>query len=917
MQNSLWKLLTAVGIIGIGTLVVLEVQNRLPSSGISAGSSAAVVQSGPTETSVVPNDTTELDSLLESAGNIAGFQSPETLDAGRAGTSAPPADDSRSHKVTAVSQTVHKDNRTDAENLFAMDEPSEEPTAASKNHAGADPGFSGQATVQPVAAASGSFSSAANDGTELRPALPLPDANDVSDSPFPAEFSAATDSTPAGQPEGPELRSSMVDSTANLPDASSTMFFKAGDQPADNAGEPDTAEAFANAVPAAESSGTTPTSRVERTAMAQESENGRPEMFVPEPVPDVTRPAGRTAQEKEIPGFSASEIIGGAALNSPASDRRSGGHPRTEPKDDETVPVFGIESPAAFSPGRPDGISASDTESEPFTEDSPSADPQTPRPTPAGDFPVPTYPGDPANGFSERSGTGDGEPFGGPGDGSPDSAEPLPTADDRPSRNDGTGSGIQTDVIASARTVSEVIRPQLTIQKQAPETATVGVSHDYTIVVTNEGDSPAYDVIVEDELGTAADIVDSQPVAEFKRSTGQLSWILPELKPHERKEITVRITPTGEGTLDGVATVRFKAQVKSATVITAPKLDITVNAPDEVKVGDEVQLQFVVSNNGSGDAATVILRSVLPPGLKHPEGGDLEYEIELLRAGDRETVELAVIAAEPGEQIRISAEVTASGVSADQTYADIAIVGAQLSVERLGPERRFVGRTASYQNIITNETNFEATDAVVVEQIPEGMRFISANQDGEYNPQKRQVRWAIPRLTPGKQAVLEIELEAESAGQMESMVEVTESAGFRTRADENTVVTVEDVHNMTADISRLDEPVVIGERFGFTITIDNRGTAVARNVQMSVQVPPEIKVLAAGNRDVAGKLMTGNLVKYDTVLMIQPDQKMTFQLTLQGQEAVRNAVVQAYLTYEEMQEPMKVSESVTVLDDQP
>ena len=228
-----------------------------------------------------------------------------------------------------------------------------------------------------------------------------------------------------------------------------------------------------------------------------------------------------------------------------------------------------------------------------------------------------------------------------------------------------------------------------------------------------------------------------------------------------------------------------------------------------------------------------------------------------------------------------------------------------------------MGRSATYQNIVTNETNFEASNAMVVEQIPEGMRFLSASHDGEYNPDSRQVRWAIDRLLPGKQAVLEIELKAETAGQMETIVEVTENAGFRSRAAENTVVTVEDLHNVTADISRQDEPVAVGERFGFTITIENRGTAVARNVQMSVQVPPEMKALAAGTRDVPGALFAGNLVKYDTVLTIQPDTKMTFQLTLQGQQGVRNALVQAYLKYDEMQDPLIVSESVTVLNDQP
>ena len=498
-----------------------------------------------------------------------------------------------------------------------------------------------------------------------------------------------------------------------------------------------------------------------------------------------------------------------------------------------------------------------------------------------------------------------------------DDSRPLPAADDLPDRVTRPGRDRETNAPESTRTVSEVMRPQLTIQKKAPNTATVGIAHDYTILVTNEGASSAYDVVVEDELGGAAEFVQSKPVAEYNRATDQLNWSFRELRAGEKKEITVRIRPTGEGTLDGVATVKFKAQVKSATVITAPKLELELTGPSEVKVGDEVQLTYSIRNRGSGDASNVVLRSVLPPGLKHPEGGDLEYEIENLPAGGSENVDLTVVAAEPGDLILVSAEVTSSGISAAKAKTEIEVVGAQLTLERLGPERRYVGRSATYQNIVTNDSRFEAINATVVEEVPQGLRFVSASGGGVYNPDNRRIQWSIPKLAAGKQLVLEVELIAEEAGQMETIVEVTENAGFRTPLTENTIVIVEDLHNVTADISRQDEPVQVGERFGFTVTIDNRGTAVARNVEMSVQVPTELKVLAAGTRQVPGKLMSGNVVKYNRVLEIGPNEQMTFQLTLQGQQAVKNAVVEAFLKYDEMQKPLIVSESVTVYDDRP
>ena len=163
---------------------------------------------------------------------------------------------------------------------------------------------------------------------------------------------------------------------------------------------------------------------------------------------------------------------------------------------------------------------------------------------------------------------------------------------------------------------------------------------------------------------------------------------------------------------------------------------------------------------------------------------------------------------------------------------------------------------------------------------------------------------------------MDAELTPETTGRMESVVEVIENAGFRSLAEQNTVVMVEGLHNVTADITPLDKPVAVGERFGFTVTIDNRGTAVARNVRILLQVPQEIKVVAAGTREVPGELLRDNTVRYETVVSIKPGEKRKFQVTLQGQQVIRNAVVQAQLKYDELEKPLIVSEAVTVFDDQ-
>ncbi len=966
MQSSLWKLLTAAGIIGIGTLVVLEVQTRLPVRNSTEGTVA--VQATGTEISVTPDASTDFDeAMLRTDAFSPGSSDPAQYDKPGVGTGkpAPPADDSRFFGAVE-DRTVRKDQLTDDASPFAvaMDEPDEEaafPEAAGNfgQPALGEISLSEPSASPSVTPASFHFENDAPaasktdvaSAVEAEPLIPFPDetspkvaapkpasaAKSVTSKPA-ALASTANAQQPASKPammffpqgSGTSAGSNSAGATTSSPAKTSAAMSSTKDSAASTS----TGKRSASAPPTSVASAKTAQTVQQTSATIDEP----PMMFLPESAEDdraTTGSSGRAIDETkrdETPTFDSLSFDEDSSPASSGLDMRSTPRrPMESGRGSNTssdTQFFGEDSTENATPIRPvPDLMDEESEPLPFMPDEPVAD-ERPRRTP----PIGREPLDDPFPMPESSGRtqDDSIPFDSnldvpferdPNFGDSDEPLPLPSADDRndistrprrnPSDRGTTGNGSAT------RTVSEVMRPQLTIQKKAPNTATVGVSHDYTIVVTNEGASPAYDVVVEDELGGAAEYVESKPVAEYNRSSDQLVWNFTELRPREKKEIIVRIRPTGEGTLDGIATVGFKAQVKSATVITAPKLELTLTGPDEVKVGDEVQLTYTVRNRGSGDAANIVLRSVLPPGLKHPEGGDLEYEIEILPAGESQDIDLAVVAAEPGELILVSAEITSSGVSAAKARTEIEIVGSQLTLERLGPERRYVGRTANFQNIVTNESRFEATNAILVEELPIGMRFVSASNGGVYNPDTRRIRWTIPRLGSGKQSVFDVELVAEQAGQMETMVEVTENAGFRTPLTENTVVTVEDLHNVTADISRQDEPVPVGARFGFTVTIQNRGTAVARNVALSVQVPPELRVLAAGTKDVPGQLMKGNVVTYAKVLEVMPNEEMTFELRLQGERPVKNSHVQAFLRCDEMPEALIVSESVTVYDDRP
>lgn len=790
MNNSIWKVLTALGVAGIGVFFVIQVQGRLAAQKKNDPQAALAA----TESAAAAAPAAGSDQAAQSAGPAAAaaadespfaFEQPETGSEIRtasfqAGSADPPAGNS---------PAAAPDER-----FFSnLEEPAPAETAASETPA-----------LEPPAGAA--------PAADTLPAISAPPATSTP----PAASAAPVTGAPAAAAAGTTAAAGEFPAAAAAPPAQDLPVLA----PASD--EPDDAPAF----------------------------------VVPDAVPDMSEPTATPAPATE-----------------PALEPEPFPTEQPAPRAVEPEPAgFGFSEPAAA----PREIA----QPTPFpAESAPAAEERVPLP---------------------------------PQNGEPDFGTELPSLDSLPA--DRGGRRIPSAGQTSQSPALDSMRPHLSIQKLAPKSATVGVPIEYRIIISNQGDLPAYDLQVEDELGTSAELISTSPQPDTAAG-GVMRWRIQELDSGASREITVRVRPTGEGTMDGAATVSFSAQVRSATVIRSPKLQLEVTGPPAVKLGSQIQLQFRITNNGTGDASNVVLRSVLPPALRHPEGADLEYSIDVLKAGETEVVDLAVAAAEPGERVRLAAEIEADGTTTTTARTEINIVGSQLVIERTGPGKRYVNHPTRFQNIVRNQSQFDAVGASVVEQVPEGMRVESLGAGGKYDPKTRQIRWDLPTIDAGRDVVLDLTLVPESTGRLESRVAVVEASGFRSEAKDNTIVDVEGIHNVTADISRQDKPVAIGERFGFTVTIDNRGTAEARNVQISLQVPGEIEVLAAGTHEVPGKLLAGNVVRYDKVVSIRPNEQMKFQVTLRGKQITRNAVVQAQLKYDEMDRPLIVSESVTVYDD--
>ena len=381
-------------------------------------------------------------------------------------------------------------------------------------------------------------------------------------------------------------------------------------------------------------------------------------------------------------------------------------------------------------------------------------------------------------------------------------------------------------------------RPRLSIDKKAPETAVLGRPMVYEIVVKNSGLVAARGVVVEDVVPSGIRIEGSKPQAQLEGR--RLSWRLGTVEAGATQTIAVRVTPQSEGTLSGVATVHFDNE-DDGDSRTGPRLQVSIDAPRRVTVGQTVNVTFKVRNLGKTSASGVLIHDVLPAGLKHPSGDDLEYEIGDIPAGEVRQVSLQLTASQAGQAVN-RAVVTADGAVSEETVVALDVVGPVLNVVRTGVKKLLPGKRGRFTNTVTNATATPLKNVTLVETIPAGMDFLDASDGGSYDDRKRTVTWVLGPLDPKEARSVSISLNANGRGSLISVVRASDPAGASGEAVSTTQVVGQPA--LSIEVPDLPGALDVGQEVTAVVKIYNRGTDAATNTRVTVSLPGTLEVVS-------------------------------------------------------------------------
>jgi uncharacterized repeat protein (TIGR01451 family) len=434
---------------------------------------------------------------------------------------------------------------------------------------------------------------------------------------------------------------------------------------------------------------------------------------------------------------------------------------------------------------------------------------------------------------------------------------------------DGTGT-------PGSRQIEGIQTPQLTVQKIAPQEIQVGKAVTFQVVVSNIGPVVAHNVEIRDEVPKGTRLIGTSPQAS-RGTRGELVWALGSLRPGEDTSVEVQLMPVDEGEIGSVASVHFSAEASVRTIATKPELVLHTSAPKQVLIGQEVTLSITVSNPGSGVATGVVLEEHVPPGLQHAADNELEYDVGDLAPNESRQLELTLVAVRPGPVTNVLAARAEADLRTENRL-DIEVLAPQLDVTLEGPKRRYLERQATYTLSVSNPGTAPARNVELVAYLPEGLEFAGANNAGQYEAATRTVHWVLEELPVRETGDVRLTAVPVEAGEKRLRFAGTAESGLAVEGEQ--MVRVEGIAAILFQVVDVDDPIELGGETTYEIRVVNQGSKAATNVQLVVQLPDEMRPVAAEGP--SRHTMERNRIVFEGLPRLAPKADTTYRVRVQG-----------------------------------
>lgn len=383
----------------------------------------------------------------------------------------------------------------------------------------------------------------------------------------------------------------------------------------------------------------------------------------------------------------------------------------------------------------------------------------------------------------------------------------------------------------------------LMVERIMPSQVVVGQEFDADIIVTNYSDLTYDNVVLSDICAQNFKLVSATP-PPTSSANGVNKWNLGTIAPGESKTVKIRGVATAPGALKNCLTLDFTSAACLSTDVISPKLALSLEAPAEVLKCDPIKVTYTVTNTGTGNATNVVINEKLPEGLTTVDGKTSVTTVPVtLEPNKPQKFEIMLKANKAGTVSNSATASADNGLKADGAAVSTKILEPVLTIKKTGPATVFLGRTATYEIVVTNTGDGDAKGAVIDDPIPTGAKFSSATAGGALVG--NTVSWKLGDLKPKDSKTVSVTIVP--ADVVSTLKNVSTARAYCADAVSATAETaVKGIPALLLEVADDPDPVEINGTTTYTIEVTNQGTATATNVKIVGTLEEAQEFVASG-----------------------------------------------------------------------
>ena len=424
-------------------------------------------------------------------------------------------------------------------------------------------------------------------------------------------------------------------------------------------------------------------------------------------------------------------------------------------------------------------------------------------------------------------------------------------------------------------TTSEL--PGIRVTTKGPEAILIRQNADYEILVENRGQIDAEGVLIRALVPEWADlrgqVASRGEIATRKEgSADRLVWEIGQLPAGKSETMKLQLIASRSGNYDLDIDWTLIPQKSVARVqVREPRLNLTIEGPDEVVFGESQTYKVRVLNPGNGTASNVVFtlspNSATPQSQKIgdiPPGKEAQFDIELT-AKDHGDLKIHGLAA--GDlSLRADAEKT------------IKVSAAKLEAVLTGPQVKYQNTEGAYSLQIQNHGDAASDQIVASLRLPAGVRYLGGIEGA--TQQDQLLSWNLDELSPGAILTYQFQCNMDATGEHLFSFDCRGSAAGA--AAVSIATRVESIADLVLSVSDPVAPAPIGTDVPYEIVIRNRGSKEATDVRAIAQFSHGVEPHRIEGQ--SGQVMTGQVL-FDPIPRIGAGEEVRMRVIAQADRA--------------------------------